>query len=78
MVRCDGAGVNVKMLANAASRDGHGPISAADYARLMNQSNFLHTFSFTFATINRGIGVFPVPQAETNAWREEILRDGIH
>ena len=59
MVRCDGAGVNVKMLANAASRDGHGPISAADYARLMNQSNFLHTFSFTFATINRGIGVFP-------------------
>ena len=51
--------MNVKMLACAASRDGRGPISAEDYSRLMNQSNFLHTFSFTFEKINRGVGVFP-------------------
>ncbi len=57
--RCDGAGVNVKMLAVAAARDGRGPKTGEDYARLMNQSNFLHTFSFTFPKINRGVGIFP-------------------
>ena len=57
--RCDGAGVNVKQSAQAASRDARGPHTAADYSRLMNTSNYPHTFSFTFAKINRGVGIFP-------------------
>ena len=57
--RCDGAGVNVKRLAEAAARDGRGPLSAEDYSRMMNASAFTRTYSFTFASINRGTGIFP-------------------
>ena len=57
--RCDGAGVAVKKNALAAARDNCGPISADDYATLMNKSNNSDTFSYTFPTINRGADVFP-------------------
>ena len=57
--RCDGAGVCVKTEAEAAARNNCGPISAGDYASLMNSSNYTGTFSFTFETINRSVDVFP-------------------
>ena len=57
--RCDGAGVCVKTEAEAAARNNCGPISADDYATLMNESNYSDTFSFTFETINRSVDIFP-------------------
>ena len=57
--RCDGAGVNVKREAERAARDNCGPLTALDYATLMNTSSFSDSFSFTFAQINRGADVFP-------------------
>ncbi len=57
--RCDGAGVCVKTEAEAAARNNCGPISADDYATLMNESNHSDTFSFTFDTINRSVDIFP-------------------
>ena len=57
--RCDGAGVCVKTEANAAAINNCGPISADDYATLMNGSGYMDTLSFTFGTINRSVNVFP-------------------
>ena len=58
-MRCDGAGVCVKTEAEAAARNNCGPISADDYATLMNESNYSDTFSYTFETINRSVDIFP-------------------
>ena len=49
----------MKKNALAAARDNCEPISADDYATLMNKSNNSDTFSYTFPTINRGADVFP-------------------
>jgi hypothetical protein len=51
--------VVVKTEAMAAARNDCGPITAEDYAEMMNKSSNQNTFSYTFANINRGADVFP-------------------
>jgi hypothetical protein len=57
--RCDGAGACVKLEAAAAAKNNCGPLSAGDYATLMNTTNHAETYAFTFVNINRGADVFP-------------------
>ena len=57
--RCDGAGVTVKREAESCARNNCGPITAENYAHLMNTGSTFDTYSFCFNTIDRGDDVFP-------------------
>ena len=58
--RCDGAGVESKRLALAATKERRGPADAEEYAELINESSHQNSYAFKFDQIDRNAELFQV------------------
>jgi len=69
--RCDGAGVQLKRVAQQAARNGRGPITERDYQHLMNTSAHLDSVCCVIPTVNRPVRRF---RSDYNTSEDNISR----